>query len=209
MGRTRHIDISDQDMPKKRGRMTGAKTYNKPTLYKLVAQFKPTNMVLWSTIAEQYRISCGELEARPAAVIKRFWVQKMCNSMRKPTGSSGVDDITAKCQHLNRTFHQIEEGDTFGDSDSELEAYPEAANSSDSDSTVEDPDEDHMEEDSENIHTPTVAVQKTKNSVVPSTITESTTSRLSKIIMEGSKGDTKSKNAKPNPTSRLNVGKWY
>ena len=127
--------------------------------------------------------------------------------MRKPTGSSGVDDMTAKCQHLNRTLHQIEEGDTFGDSDSEL-AYPEPANSSNSDSTVEDP-EDHMEEEQENIHTPTVAVQKTKNSVVPSTITESTTSRLSKIILEGSKGDTKSKNAKPNPTSRLNVGKWY
>ena len=43
-------------MPKIRGRMTGAKTYNKATLYKLVAQFKSTNIVLWSTIAEQYRV---------------------------------------------------------------------------------------------------------------------------------------------------------
>ena len=50
MGRTRHNDSGDQDMPKKRGRMTEAKTYNKPTLFKLVAQFKPNNMVLWSTI---------------------------------------------------------------------------------------------------------------------------------------------------------------
>ena len=62
--------------------------------------------------------------------------------------------------------------------DSELEAFPEPANSSDSDSTVEDPGEDHMEEESENIHTPTVAVQKIKKSTVPSTITESTTSIL-------------------------------
>ena len=54
MGRTRHVDIGDQDMPKKRGRMTGSKTYNKPTLFKLVAQLKPTNM---STIAEQYCIA--------------------------------------------------------------------------------------------------------------------------------------------------------
>ena len=90
--------------------------------------------------------------------------------MRKPTESSGIDDMTAKCQHLNRAFHQIEEGDTFGDSDNELEAYAEAAISSDSDSTVADPDEDHMEEESENIHTPIVTVLKTKNSMVPSTI---------------------------------------
>ena len=41
----------------------------------------------------------------------------MCNSMRKPTGSSGVDHMTAKYQHLNRTFHKIEEVDTFGDSE--------------------------------------------------------------------------------------------
>ena len=80
--------------------------------------------------------------------------------------------MTGKCQHLHWTFHQIEEGDTFGDSDGELEAYPEASISSDSDSTVKDPNEDHMEEESENIHTSTVAVLKTKNSMVPSTISE-------------------------------------
>ena len=108
--------------------------------------------------------------------------------MRKPTGSSSVDDMTAKCQHLNRTFHQIEEGDTFGDSDDELEAYAETAISSDSDSTVEDLNEDYTEEASEYIHTPTVAVLKTMNSMVPSTIPESTTSRLSKKYFGQIKG---------------------
>ena len=29
--------------------------------------------------------------------------------MRKPTGSSGIDDMTAKCQFLQRSLHQIEE----------------------------------------------------------------------------------------------------
>ena len=74
-------------------------------------------MYIYGSLVKNRCVSCGELEALPAAVIKRFWAQKMCNSMRKPTGSSGVDDMTAKCQHLNRSFHQIEEGDTFGDSD--------------------------------------------------------------------------------------------
>ena len=127
--------------------MTGAKTYNKATLFKLVAQFKST---IWffgplSLNNIVFHVENWRRDLQP--VIKRFWVQKMRNSMRKPTGSSGVDEMTAKCQHLNRTFHQIEEGDTFGDSDDELEAYPEATISSDSDSTVEDPDEDHMEEE--------------------------------------------------------------
>ena len=35
--------------------------------------------------------------------------------MRKPTGSSGIDDMTAKSQSLQRSLHQIEEGETFGD----------------------------------------------------------------------------------------------
>ena len=33
----------------------------------------------------------------------------MCNSMRKPTGSSGIDNFTAKCQALNRSFYALEE----------------------------------------------------------------------------------------------------
>ena len=76
-------------------------------------------MVLWGTVAEQYRIACGELEARQPSVFKKFFIQKMCNSMRKPTGTSGIDDFTAKCQALNRSLYALEEGDTFGDSDDE------------------------------------------------------------------------------------------
>ena len=61
--------------------------------------------------------------------------------MRKPTGSSGSDDVTAKCQTLNRSLHQIEEGDTFGDSDFEDEVSDDGHNSDDGDSDVP-PNED-------------------------------------------------------------------
>ena len=30
-------------------------------------------MVVWATVAEQYRIACGELESRQPAVIKNFF----------------------------------------------------------------------------------------------------------------------------------------
>ena len=76
MVKTKNNISGDIDPPKRRGRVTGAKTYNKQTLFKLIQQYKPVNMVLWGTIAEQYRVACGELEARLAPIIKKFFVQK-------------------------------------------------------------------------------------------------------------------------------------
>ena len=201
MGKSKKNTIADVEVPKRRGRAAGAKTYNKKTLYKLVKQYKPTNMVLWATIAEQYRVACGELEARPAAVIKKFFVTKMCNSMRKPTGSSGIDDMTAKSQSLQRSLHQIEEGDTFGDELEDDEVFEEGSEPSVSDSDSDDSDEDILGPDEDNIASHAEVVEKLKNVVVPSPQTSSVT----KVTIPAL--DTKSKNAKPNQKSRLNVGK--
>jgi cobalamin biosynthesis protein CobT len=204
MVKTKNNISGDIDPPKRRGRVTGAKTYNKQTLFKLVQQYKPVNMVLWGTIAEQYRVACGELEARSAPIIKKFFVQKMCNNMRKPTGSSGIDDFTAKCQSLNRNLYQIEEGEAFGDENDEDPDFQDDHISSDSESDAGDNETDGMAEDDDPINTPTVEVSKAKNSFIPA----STDSSSTKLSMTLPKSDTKSKNAKPNPTSRLNVGKF-
>ena len=60
MGKTKSSHTEDEQVPKKRGRQSGAKSYNKTTLLKNISQFKPTNMVVWATVAEQYRIACGD-----------------------------------------------------------------------------------------------------------------------------------------------------
>ena len=39
--------------------------------------------------------------------------------MCKSTGSSGIDNFTAKCQSLNRNLYRIEGGETFGDDNDE------------------------------------------------------------------------------------------
>ena len=91
-------------------------------MFKRISQLKPTNIIVWGTVAEQYRITCGEWEARQASVFKIFFIQKMYNSMRKPTGSSSIDDFTAKCQALNQSLYALEEGDTIGNSDDEDES---------------------------------------------------------------------------------------
>jgi hypothetical protein len=109
--------------PKKRGgRQSGAKTYNKHTLLKLIKKYKPTNTVLWSTVSEQYRVECGELEARPPLVIKRFFITKMCNNQKKPTGATGIDDMTAQSQSLYREMTDEQEAYDEGDESSDQEA---------------------------------------------------------------------------------------
>jgi len=196
MGKTARPHTSDEEPPAKRGRQAGAKTYKKPTLYKIIAQWKPTSMLQWQTVAEQYRQQCGELETRPAATIKKFFFQKMCNSGRKPTGSSGLDDLTQKCQALHRALFQKEEGDAFGDSDEDNEdpvPAEQAEDTSDSGSDVSEALE---------YHHPSIGPTPTP----PTTETTSSTPRPIVIVKPGH-SDTKSKNAKPNPTTRLNVGK--
>jgi hypothetical protein len=120
--------------------------------------------------------------------------------MRKPTGSSGIDDMTAKSQSLQRSLHQIE-GDTFGDEMEDDEVSEEGSEPSVSDSDSDDSDEDILGPDEDNIASHAEVVEKMKNVVVPSQQKSSVT----KITIPAS--DTKSKNAKPNPKSRLNVGK--
>ena len=112
MGKSKSIVTNNEEPPKKRGRQHGAKTYNQQTLYKLVEQYKPRNMVLWGTVAEEYRVQCGELKSRDPSALKKHFIHKMCYG-KKPTESSGVDDFSPKCQTLNRALFSIEEANTF------------------------------------------------------------------------------------------------
>ena len=67
MGKLRTISNNDEEPPKRRGRQAGAKSY------KLIVEYKPRNMVLWATVAEQYRIAFGELKAREPSVLKKHF----------------------------------------------------------------------------------------------------------------------------------------
>ena len=73
--------------------------------------------------------------------------------------------MTAKCQLLQCSLYQIEEGDTFGDEMDEDEMSDVGPQSSVSDR--EDSDDDILGED--NINTQTEVVKKAKNLIVPNT----------------------------------------
>ena len=205
MGKSKTIVSNYEEPPKKRGRQHGAKTYNQQTLFKLVEQYKPRNMVLWGTVAEQYRVQCGELKSRDPSALKKHFIHKMCYGMKKPTGSSGVDDFTAKCQTLNRTLFSMEEANTFGDSDEEDEYSRLGGDMSDDDSS-EATELPVMESSQPSLNTPTTSTDfsHTRHH-------SSSSQSVSRPVraLDGHPPDTKSKNAKPNPTTRLNVGKLY
>jgi hypothetical protein len=209
MGKSKSIVTNNEELPKKRGRQAGAKTYNQQTLYKLVDQYRPRNMVLWGTVAEQYRVQCGELKPRDPSALKKHFIHKMCYGMKKPTGSSGIDDFTAKCQTLNRALFSIEEANTFGDSDEEDEFSRLGGDVSDDDSS-EATALEVLESTQTSLNTPTAAadLSHTLHHQIMTGSSDSV-SRPIRVALDGHPPDSKSKNAKPNPKTRLNVGKFY
>ena len=129
--------------------------------------------------------------------------------MRKPTGSSGQDDFTQKCQTLHRQLFAMEEGDTFGDSsgDEEEEVIPPEPQSSDDSSVGKE------SEDDEDFNLNSQPSQPSQSSQpIPAAIPTVNHRVITSSSDSGGvrvRTDTKSKNAKPKPTTRLHVGKLY
>jgi hypothetical protein len=107
---------------RKGGRVPGSKQYHKPTLYDLVAQYRPISSVMWDLVASQYRSKTGELKVRDG--VKRYFVQKCCNNNKKPTGQSAPDPFTDKCQTLWRSILSSEEASDMEVSDEEDDEDP-------------------------------------------------------------------------------------
>ena len=66
MTKNKKSSVDKENVKRSGGRQRGAKSYNTATLFKLIKRYKPTNSVLWNTVADQYRVECGELESRSA-----------------------------------------------------------------------------------------------------------------------------------------------
>ena len=57
--------------------------------------------------------------------MKKYFIHKMCQNNRKPTGASSVDDMTAKCQSLYHLICTSEEADDRGgDEQSDEDSIP-------------------------------------------------------------------------------------
>jgi hypothetical protein len=66
---------TNKDAPKRQGgRVRGAKN-DQMVLFDLVFKYRPINSTMWDVVAQQYRISTGELDIRPD--LKKYFIHKM------------------------------------------------------------------------------------------------------------------------------------
>jgi hypothetical protein len=77
MGKSKKNTIADIE-PKRRGR-AGAKTYDKNTLYNLVKQYKPSNMVTIGTIAPCHPSIFATAPPIIRPLIKTQYRSRKCN----------------------------------------------------------------------------------------------------------------------------------
>ena len=86
-------------MPGKKGRSAGARNYKKKELMRVVAEILPNGEYGWQAVALAYQQASNEPTARNTDDLKRYWVNKLCNGMKKPTGRMGADaaDLIHKC----------------------------------------------------------------------------------------------------------------
>ena len=76
----------------------GSKNYKNDVLIDIVAKFLPNGELGWKTVAVAYQELSKEAVLRDHGDIKKHWIKKLCNDMKKPTGSTGEDnDRIARC----------------------------------------------------------------------------------------------------------------
>jgi hypothetical protein len=70
----------------------GSPNYNNEVLIQIVDTLKPTGAAGWENVAVLCQSRSKEIKLREYEDVKRQWIEKLCNKMKKPTGRSGGSD---------------------------------------------------------------------------------------------------------------------
>ena len=85
-------DSDESDLgraPRRGGRKTGVPNYQNNILIRIVERLLPNGNKGWSLVALAYKEESGEENLRSEDDLKKNWVRKLCNNMKKPTGRMG------------------------------------------------------------------------------------------------------------------------
>ena len=86
-------------------RRRGSKNYKNDVLIDIVAKFLPNGELGWKTVAVAYQEQSREEVLRDHADIKKHWIKKLCNEMKKPTGATGENnDRIARCIAIKKKY---------------------------------------------------------------------------------------------------------
>jgi hypothetical protein len=142
------------------GRKAGAKKYNDDILLNIIEGIRPISAKDWERIASAYKDSTNESVLREYAVVKRYFIEKLCNNNKKPTGEAAPPVKVARAQ---RIYHAIlaksgcgNYGASSDDDDDEEDEL-----------LVEDDDHDDEGQTYEDVNHDAVAQTQTVNDVVP------------------------------------------
>ncbi len=147
-------DNDDSDggrAPRRGGRRTGVPNYQNAILIRIVERLLPNGNEGWRLVALAYKEESGEENLRSEDDLKKNWVRKLCNNMKKPTGRMGADvkDRINRCIEIERRILDKSSSGILGGSD-EDELNPSSPSSSDNeDGEYKQPESSEEEEEEE------------------------------------------------------------
>ena len=153
-------DNDDSDggrTPRRGGRRTGVPNYQNAILIRIVERLLPNGNEGWRLVALAYKEESGEENLRSEDDLKKNWVRKLCNNMKKPTGRMGADakDRINQCIEIERRILDKSSSGILGGSD-EDELNPSSPSSSDNeDGEYKQPESSEEEEEEELLATET------------------------------------------------------
>jgi hypothetical protein len=101
----------------------------------------------WKEVAIRYKMNTQEDTLRDPSDIKRYFIERLCNKNKKPTGKSGPSSKVGEAQALFRTILSKEDCDGYGDNDD----FDDEDNEYDSESRGEEDDADENDNISQSI----------------------------------------------------------
>ena len=127
-------DNDDSDggrTPRRGGRRSGVPNYQNAILIRIVERLLPNGNEGWRLVALAYKEESGEENLRSEDDLKKNWVRKLCNNMKKPTGRMGADakDRINQCIEIERRILNKSSSGILGGSD-EDELNPSSPSSS-------------------------------------------------------------------------------
>ena len=80
------------------GRRKDAVNYKNDVLIRVIGEILPNGEYGWQAVALAYQEETKEETARDTTDLKKHWIQKLCNNMKKPTGRTGENnDCIHRC----------------------------------------------------------------------------------------------------------------
>lgn len=89
--------------------------YKAKILLNIVDRLEPIGSAQWMEVADKYKVDSGEGDLRDWQDLKRYFVEKLCDKNKKPTGESAPKPQVARAQAIYEKILRKEGCGIYGD----------------------------------------------------------------------------------------------